>query len=193
MAELLKVLGKIPPLSLLSICNPVFGKYATEHLLQHSDDLDFVQDVLTATGASKELNPILHSVLAGFGRRRRCGRFKSGQLNIHFDRLRFADTTTENDSDQKVKDFAKKAKDGAKAGKVPQAASVCRFFQQPGGCRVGSRNCKFAHRCIICDKYGHGATTCPIRMQSSTGPTASTGENQRPPNPRVRQSRANTA
>ena len=82
MAELLKILGKIPPLSLLSLCNPEVGKYVAEHLLQHSDDLDFVQDVLKTTAGSKELNPILHSVLAGFGRRRRYGRFKNGQLNL---------------------------------------------------------------------------------------------------------------
>ena len=56
--ELLKVFGKIPPLSLLYICNPEIGKYVTEHLLQHGNDLDFVQDVLTATGSSRELNPI---------------------------------------------------------------------------------------------------------------------------------------
>ena len=98
-AEVIKDFSKIPPLSLLQIFNPEIAKYVTEHLLQHSNDLDFVQDVLKAAGASKELNPILSSVVAGFARRRRQGRFKYGQLNIHFDRLRFADTATEKDHD----------------------------------------------------------------------------------------------
>ena len=115
-AELLKVFGKISPLSLLYICNPEIGKYVTEHLLQHGDDLDFVQDVLTATGVSKELNPILNSVLAGFGRRKRYGRFKCGQLNLHFDRLRFAETATENDNDEKSKRSHSKSSGKAKGG-----------------------------------------------------------------------------
>ena len=65
-AELLKVLGKLPPLALISLCNKELGNYVKEHLLQHGADLDFVQDVLSATGGNLELNPILNSVLAGF-------------------------------------------------------------------------------------------------------------------------------
>ena len=107
MADLIKVFEKIPPVSLLHICKPEFAKYLSDHLLQHSDDLDFVQDVLTATGRSRELNPILNSVLAGFGRRRRCDRFKSGQLNLHFDQLRFASTKTVKDNDLMVTDLEK--------------------------------------------------------------------------------------
>ena len=106
---------------------------------------DILQDVLKAAGASKELNPILNSVVAGFGRRRRQGRFKCGQLNIHFDRLRFAETATEKDHDYKAKDLAKQIEEKAKTN---ASMSVCRYFQQRGGCRFGSSNCKFAHRCI---------------------------------------------
>ena len=101
-AEVLKVLGKIPPLSLLHLCNPEFGKYFSDHLLQRADDLDFVQDVLSATAKSKALNPILHSVAAGFGRRKIYKRFKYGQLNMHFDRLRFAETATLENNDDRV-------------------------------------------------------------------------------------------
>ena len=185
----MKVFGKIPPLSLLHICNPKIAKYVTEHLLQHGDDLDFVQYVLKATGASKELNPLLNSVVAGFGRRRRHGRFKRGQLNVHFDRLRFADTITENDDDLKVKDFVKNAKDKSK---VTNPMSLCRYFQQRGGCRFGSRNCKFAHRCIICNMHGHGAITCQARGHSAASTTATAEESRRPPNPRFRRERATT-
>ena len=147
-AEVIKDFSKIPPLSLLQIFNPEIAKYVTEHLLQHSNDLDFVQDVLKAAGASKELNPILSSVVAGFARRRRQGRFKYGQLNIHFDRLRFADTATEKDHDYKAKDLEKQIEEKAKTN---VSMSVCRYFQQRGGCRFGSKNCKFARRCITVD------------------------------------------
>ena len=103
-AELLKVFGKIPPLSLLCLCNPEFGKYVSEHILQHADDLDFVQDILSATAVSTALNPILNSVIAGFGRRKSYRRFKYGQLNMHFDRLRYAESETKNDHDIKGKE-----------------------------------------------------------------------------------------
>ena len=185
----MKVFSKIPPLSLLHICNPEIAKYVTEHLLQHGNDLDFVQDVLKATGSSDELNPILNSVLAGFGRRRRQGRFKCGQLNIHFDCLRFAKTTTEKDHDYKPKDIVTQAEEKAKA---TGSMSTCRYFQQLGGCRFGSRDCKFAHRCIICNMFGHGAVTCQARRQRSASATSNAGVNRRPPNPRHRRERAAT-
>ena len=70
-ADLLKVLRQLTPLFLIRLCNPKFANFTKEHILQHGDDLDFVQDVIPVMGKSEQLNPILHSVLAGFGRRRR--------------------------------------------------------------------------------------------------------------------------
>ena len=70
-----------------------------EQLLQHADDLDFVQDTLTASGSSLQLNPLLNGVLAGFNRRRRHQRFKYGHRTLEFDRLRFAQTASDLDSD----------------------------------------------------------------------------------------------
>ena len=70
-------------------------------MLQHADDLDFTQDVLTATGSNVEMNPTLNAVLAGFARRKRSGRFKDGQLNLEFDRLRYTSTVSPKDGDQR--------------------------------------------------------------------------------------------
>ena len=186
--ELLNVFGKIPPLSLLNICNPEFGKYMSNHLLQHSDDLDFVQDVLKATGGSSELNPILNSVLAGFGRRRRYGRFKCGQLNLQFDQLRFANTKTPKDDDRKAKDIAENVT--RRTAGSTNLVSVCRYFQQSQGCRFGSRDCRFAHRCTICNMSGHGAITCQTRVRSMRAESVEPQERRRPPNPRTRRERA---
>ena len=163
----------------------------SNHLLQHSDDLHFVQDVLKATGRSKELNPIMNSVLAGFGRRRRHGRFKCGQLNMHFDQLRFADTKTPKDDDQKVKDRGEKTPQ--KTSSFSNSLSICRYFQQRQGCRFGSRDCRFAHRCSICNMTGHGAITCYTREHNIRDDTdqVGSGERRRPPNPRTRRDRAN--
>ena len=75
-AEVMKTLGKIPPLDVLHLCNRKLGDYVKDHLLQHGDDLDFVQDVLSATGGCSTLNPVLNGVLAGFTRRKTYGGFK---------------------------------------------------------------------------------------------------------------------
>ena len=191
MAELIKVFEKIPHLSLLHICNPEFVKYLSNLLLQHSDDLDFVQDVLTATGKSRELNPILNSVLAGFGRRRRYGRFKCGELNLQFDQLRFANTKTEKDDDLMVKDLEKDPdKKTPRKSNLSSSLSICRFFQQRGGCRYGSRTCRFTHRCTICNTPGHGAITCQIRLKELRNDQGEPEERRRPPNPRTRRERA---
>ena len=42
--------GKLPPLALISLWNKELGNLVKDHLLQHADDLDFVQEVLSATG-----------------------------------------------------------------------------------------------------------------------------------------------
>ena len=163
----------------------------SNHLHQHRDDLDFVQDFLKETGRSKELNPILNSVLAGFGRRRRHGRFKCGQLNMHFDQLRFADTKTQKDDDRKVKDLVEKTLH--KTSSFSNSLSICRYFQQRQGCRFGSRDCRFAHKCSICNMPIHRAITCYTREQSIRADPDPVGseERRRPPNPRTRRERAN--
>ena len=145
-AELLKTLGQIPPLSLLHLSNPEFANYTREHVLQINNDLDFVQDVLSAAGKSKRLNPLLHSVLAGFSRRKKSGRSKCGQLNMHFDQLRFADKKTDEDEDLRSKDVLKTQKD-----KQRNTNEICKFYQQPQGCRYKKDSCRMSHRCVICN------------------------------------------
>ena len=189
-AALLKVLGKIPPLSLITLCNKECGAYMKEHLLQHNDDLDFVQDVLSSTGGHQELNQTLNGVLAGFSRRKQYGRFKCGQLNLDFDRLRFASTITPKDSDLYASEVVKKTKLKSKQSNF---LSVCRYFQRPEGCHFGA-NCSFLHQCVICNKPAHGATDCPTRKTESRGPNDTkardTKARDRPPHPRFRRDRA---
>ena len=43
-AEFLKVMSSAPPLAILQLCYGSKGYNVSEHLLQHADDLDFVQD-----------------------------------------------------------------------------------------------------------------------------------------------------
>ena len=196
-AEFLKLLGQMSPLAVLQLC---FGHESFDfpiHLLQHADDLDFVQDTLTATGASSELNPILNGVLAGFNRRKRYNRFKFGQYNLELDRLRYATTTSENDSDKLATEVTAGKVSRVKrtiAGNRNRGTSTpwCRFFQRPTGCR--RQTCNFVHKCVICASPEHGATGCSVRRSSMVQQHApnilATIPPERPPNPRHRRGRA---
>ena len=89
-AAILKKFSQLPPITLLQLCYGGQEFKIADHLLQHSEDLDFVQDTLTATGNWAQLNPVMNSVLAGFNRRRRFNRFKYGNRTLDFDRIHFA-------------------------------------------------------------------------------------------------------
>ena len=206
-AELLKQLGRAPPVAVLQLCYGIDKYNLPESLLQHADDLDFTQDTLTATGESMELNPILNGVLAGFNRRRRYNRFKHGSHTLEVDRLRFQHTITEKDSDLYATEVLKKKgtdqqKDNSRRDgtNVIRFNRVCNFFQRARGCSYNG--CKFIHKCAVCNRLGHGAIDCYSRRpQNRTGTriskTDSTSEQAitqtRPPNPRTRRSRAREA
>ena len=195
-AEVMKTLGKIPPLDVLHLCNRKLGDYVKDHLLQHGDDLDFVQDVLSATGGCSTLNPVLNGVLAGFTRRKTYGRFKCGQLNLDFDRLRYANTVTEKDNDLQAVEVVRNNQTSAQTSGF---RGICKFYQQPAGCRYGTK-CTFLHKCVICNDGNHGAKACGVRRDPNTGErrleaTAAGARDDalqdRPPNPRFRRARAN--
>ena len=109
-AEFLKQLGRTPPIAVLQLCFGSRGYNVMDSVLQHADDLDFVQDALSATGDSLELNPVLNGVLAGFNRRRRYNRFKYAHHTLELDRLRFQYTSSEKDSDLQATEVKKKEK-----------------------------------------------------------------------------------
>ena len=156
-------------------------------MLQHADDLDFVQDTLTATGGATQLNPILNGVLAGFNRRRRHGRFKFGHQTMEIDRLRFANTASELDSDRSATEGkGRKQSKSSRTSEAPTSNAMCRFFQKTGGCRRWA--CSYRHRCVICGDAGRGAVICQKRMYKP--PLNSNQSPERPPNPRTRRARA---
>ena len=185
-AEILKKFGRAPPLAILELC---YGRKEfdfVESLLQVADDLDFVQNVLSAVGASHKINPIYNGVLAGFNRRRRLQRFKRGHYNLELDLLRYAETASPLDSDLVAKDVKDvKGKTVQSDNQKKQSTQEpCWFFQKSAGCR--RKKCPYTHKCVICDVPGHGAIECSIRRKSET----STETADRPPNPRTRRARA---
>ena len=109
-ADFLKQLGRAPPIAVLQLLFGSRGYNVMDSILQHADDLDFVQDALSATGDSPELNPVLNGVLAGFNRRRRYNRFKYAHHTLELDRLRFQHTSSEKDSDLQATEVKTKEK-----------------------------------------------------------------------------------
>ena len=196
-AEMLKLLGQASPLSILRLCNKDVYNFLLDSLLQHSDDLNFVQEVLSATANYQELNPILNAVQSAFGRRRKYNRFKYGNQCLDLDRLRFSHTKSEKDHDLLAKDVTGASKKGKSSGSESTnlSLSYCRFFQREGGCRFSYGQCRFAHKCILCNSQEHGATSCSNRKRTrksvETGGSSQQRKKSQPPDPRFRRDRAN--
>jgi hypothetical protein len=159
-AQLLSKLKTVPPLAILKLCNKEVGDFVMDNLLQHSDDLDFVQDVLDLLGVHSALTPTLHAVLAGFSRRKAHGRFKYGQMSIAMDRSRYEGLTSPNDMDNRN---VIKRKKRCERGKI---RDLCHHFQRRSGCRDVKR-CQFEHSCTISGNKSHGAYDCNDRRQGS--------------------------
>ena len=200
LAEFIKQLGRAPPMAVLKLCFGIGQYNFLESMLQHADDLDFVQDVLCASGDSLEVNPILNGVLAGFNRRRRYNRFKYGHHTMELDRLRFEHTISEKDSDLQATEVSGLDKTEKRSrNRDTRFMTVCSFYQQAGGCTA--KECRYTHKCAVCHKLGHGAVNCYQRRYSrrpennnnreQNRRTEAKSETDRPPNPRFRRARAN--
>ena len=192
--EVLKNLGRAPPLAVLQLCYDRKAFDFAESLIQHADDMDFVQDTLTAIGESHNLNPIFNGMLAGFNRRRRHQRFKFGHHTLQLDRLRFADSVSSLDSDLYATELTKNnKKEGQSYNRGRSSRSEpCYFFQRISGCR--RYPCPFTHKCSICGALGHGAIDCTSRRHRDDRGTGSDEPKEekpdRPPDPRKRRARA---
>ena len=97
-----------------------------DSLLQQSEDLDYVQEVLYAASDSA-LSPTKHAVLAGFCRRRNNGSFKKNGESVAMARLRFLHLTSPKDQ------YA-----GSTMKKDPRSKSsalkgLCQHFQRSVG------------------------------------------------------------
>ena len=198
-AEFIKRLSRAAPLAVLRLFHGHLKYDFSDQMLQHAEDLDFVQDVLTASGNTIQLNPILNGVLAGFNRRRRHSRFKYGNQSLELDRLRFAQTASERDSDlyaTVVESSRTKSKRTYKSTQhetgFKSSGAICRFFQKTQGC--WRNKCSYSHRCVICNKTGHGAVNCfgrqKLKEEDNLPREEPTRSQERPPKPRTRRARA---
>ena len=161
-SQVLKKLGALPPLTLLKLCNKELGDFVMDSLIQHSDDLDFVQDVLNTTASHSSLTPTMHAVIAGFTRRRNYGRFKHNQQSVALDRVRFAHLASPKDNDDtNIVKRNRRIMGG-------DSKIVCKFFQRRRGCSKAF--CPFVHKCNICQAISHGGFNCTDRLQGNARP-----------------------
>ena len=156
-SQVLKKLGELPPLTILKLCKKELGDFVTDSLLQHSDDLDFVQNILDVNGLHATLTPTLHAVLGGFSRRRNYGSFKHNQQSVAMDILRFAHLASPKD-----RDGARPVKRNRRS-MGGESKRMCKYFQRHDGCRKNI--CQFEHKCIICECKSHGAIDCRDRLK----------------------------
>ena len=82
-SETIRRLGQAPPMAVLKLCNRATGENISSKLIQHLDDLDFVQDALSVTSNHQELNPTLHGVIEGLSRRKTFHRLKHNQQGMY--------------------------------------------------------------------------------------------------------------
>ena len=201
-SETIRMLGQAPPLAILKLCNRATGEEISSKLVQHLDDLDFVQDVLSVNANHQELNPTMHGVIEGLSRRKTFHRFKHNHRGMYIDRLRFRHTVTPKDSDLETNEVTSKGGKQSSSNQQTEAKNnyttqdYCCFFNRARGCRYYN-NCFYVHKCIICNRADHGASRCWQRSedgsgQQQSGLDQSGAQSQRdtPPDPRRRRDRA---
>ena len=174
--QFIKSLGKMSPLNVLRLINKNNEEALTASLLQHADDLDYIQNLLNVIGAEPGVNPAMNAVADAFSRRRFSGRFKTGDQNVKLDALLNSRSKVPTDDDDAV---------GHKTQRVAHRQSdttyskPCFLFQS-GNCSF--KPCRYRHICLVCQSPSHGSNNCEIR---NPRPTSS-----RPPHPRYRRDRA---
>ena len=193
--EFFQAVGKAPLADVLSLCNQTRAETLSEGLRQLENDLDYIQEILVNGGHYAELNPLLHAVLDGFGRRSRYKRFLPDNNSVALDCLRHERKISEKDSDLKCEELQKdKVSEGTSATKVntrwrsnrtrTRRTGLCYAFQR-GTCNL--RNCRFSHLCMSCGGE-HGSHACTSNLQQRTPLVKA--EKSTPPHPRFRRDRA---
>ena len=183
-AQFVKFLSQAPMLEVMELISKEKKEQVTEKLLQHADDLDYLQTLVTSLGREPALNPSMNAVEEAYARRRFTGRFKTTGQSVRLDTLLYKSTrgTADDDEATSVK------------GKPRQPSYRLCFKFQKGECRWPS--CTFQHKCRTCASTEHGADECPLRNSQRAGTNSSGARSNqqpdttRPPHPRYRRDRA---
>lgn len=187
--EFVKAIGKMSPLGILRLTDKKRWEAISEKLLQHGDDLDYVQTLLNVLGDRTDINPAMNAVVDAFNRRRFTGRFKMANQSVELDTLLNESTKGVKDGDEAIQQKTKRQEATQRSTSRP-----C-FLFQTSNCTF--RTCKYRHACMICQSPGHGSATCPTANAQRSTPVGSAAASvvnpppqQRPPHNRFRRDRA---
>ena len=188
-AQFLKALRKAPLLQILEITNKQRYKEILGRVMQHDDDLDYLQTLLISANNEPAVNPTMNALNEAFARRWFSGRFRTAGRSIELDTIVHMCTKGEGDDDDKAQ---KQIKSDAKP-------YPCFAFQHDN---CNKRQCRFSHKCMKCGSSSHGSDRCDSsrssgsrrtrRASSDRGSTHTSTTPSRPPHPRYRRDRART-
>ena len=181
--QFMKALARAPILEIVRHVNSAKYKKLREALLQHADDLDYTQTLISSVCNEPAVNPSMNAVNDAFLRRRFAGRFKKEGGSVELDTLLHQATKGERDDD----DMAGRKSAAYVATNVNRGASPARSSNQQSGTQ-GSRpygnggaftsnrpcflfqtgecfyrNCNFSHECLLCGSRFHGSDNCDKR------------------------------
>ena len=97
-----QALGQAPIMDVINYVNKEKGEKIAKILLQHADDLDYLQDLINSICKKGSLNPSLNAVIQAFSRRRFKGLFKSEGQSVELDTLLYQGTKSEKDDEAPV-------------------------------------------------------------------------------------------
>ena len=147
--QFMKLLSQAPMLEVMEAICKEKKDMITEKLLQHADDLDYLQNLVSSLGRETSLNPSMNAVAEAFARRRFKDRFKTMGQSVRLDTMLYKSTKGKADEDET-------AVAGGK-NRIP-SNRLCWKFQKN---ECGWSNCAFLHKCRICSSTDHGANYCP--------------------------------
>ena len=96
------MLGKLSPLGVVGLVDKWRFDKLSERLLQHAEDLDYVQSFLTLVAGRPDINQPMIAACDAFNRRRLTFRFKQGNQNVESDALLNETTKTSRDDDSVI-------------------------------------------------------------------------------------------
>ena len=181
--QFMKALAKAPILEIVRQINRDKYKKLSEALLQHADDLDYTQTLISSVSNEPAVNPSMNALNDAFIRRHFAGRFKTEGGSVELDTLLHQATRGERDDDDMA---GKKSGARRKATNIRGTSPVrssnpssgsqgsrsngnggaftsnrpCFLFQS-GECFYSS--CNFNHECLLCGSSFHRSDNCDRR------------------------------
>ena len=178
-AHFKKALGQAPMLEAMNFIGDKKGEQIAQALLQHADDLDYLQELTSSVAKKSSINPTLNAVVQAYTRRR----FKAEGQSVELETLVHQSTKTTKDDDVRTSENNSSRSD-----------RLCWAYQRA---TCSWQNCGFQHRCSLCNSKTHGAINCPkgatnqSRAQApATERSSDSTRTDRPPHQRYRKARA---